>query len=143
MSTGKLRKLRSPDAQAERTKIRLPIAARLVEARFAVGFRTASDAARELEIAGPTYMAHENGSRSIRPDMMRLYAEEFRVSQAWLLTGKEGATSLPVPIESGPDDACGQITKICLRAALEMDSDDAAQLLSLLVPLLQLLKKAS
>jgi len=71
--------------------------ARLREARIAAGFGTASDAARKMGVAGPTYLAHENGTRTFRPDISAFYASEFGVSPSWLLLG-EGAASPAVPL---------------------------------------------
>lgn len=65
---------------------------RLAEARLRKGYRTASDAARLFGIAGPTYLAHENGTRQIRPDMAGFYARMLAVSADWILYG-DGAMS--------------------------------------------------
>lgn len=59
---------------------------RLQEARSKF-FKTASIAARALGIAGPTYLAHENGTRQIRDDIAVFYAEQFKVTPDWLLRG--------------------------------------------------------
>jgi hypothetical protein len=59
---------------------------RLLEARIKK-YRTASDAARQLGIAGPTYLAHENGTRQMRPDITAFYARHFGVSADWILYG--------------------------------------------------------
>ena len=50
-------------------------------------FRTASDAARAMGIAGPTYLSHENGTRSPRADIAAFYARQFGVAPEWLLYG--------------------------------------------------------
>jgi hypothetical protein len=66
---------------------------RLLEARLKNGYRTASDAARALQIAGPTYLAHENGTRQIRPDIAAFYARQFAISTEWLLFGRGNMSS--------------------------------------------------
>jgi hypothetical protein len=66
---------------------------RLLEARLKNGYRTASDAARVLQIAGPTYLAHENGTRQIRPDIASFYARHFSISTEWLLFGRGSMSS--------------------------------------------------
>lgn len=60
---------------------------RLVWARQAAGFETASGAAEALGVEIPTYIGHENGHRGFKaraPD----YARKFKVSLEWLLTGR-------------------------------------------------------
>lgn len=86
----------NPEAQGQRLK----------EARVRRGLRTASDAARWLQLAGPTYLAHENGTRTIRPDMAAYYAERFGVSANWILYGDEdGSTAAPVAEPRAADSA--------------------------------------
>lgn len=60
---------------------------RLREARLDAGFEDASEAARRLGMAGPTYLGHENGSRGFKARAPE-YARKFKVSLEWLLTGK-------------------------------------------------------
>lgn len=60
---------------------------RLRLAREAAGHSTAGDAAKAFGWAYPTYSSHENGSRGIRPDLIRRYARAFHVSSHWLLDG--------------------------------------------------------
>lgn len=66
-------------------------AERLRIARLRAGFETGKDAAESLGIAVSTYLAHENGSRGIKPGMATRYAKKFKVAEQWLLygTGKE------------------------------------------------------
>lgn len=61
---------------------------RLQRARALAGYENATDAARALQIATPTYLGHENGSRGFRSDSGQRYAQFFRVSYEWLMTGK-------------------------------------------------------
>lgn len=73
---------------------------RLRRARERAGYSTASDAARAFGWVIPTYSAHENGTRSLLPDVAEKYARHLRVRAAWLLTG-DGAMShaqIPVPV---------------------------------------------
>lgn len=60
---------------------------RLKEARIAAGFDEATAAATAFGWAAPTYLSHENGSRTPRYTTVEQYARAFRVSTAWLLTG--------------------------------------------------------
>jgi hypothetical protein len=63
-------------------------------------FKTATDAARALRGGSSsgtsTYLAHENGTTPPKRDDVIRYAEFFRVSPGWLLTGK-GAMSGALP----------------------------------------------
>src|SRR6202021_2078623 len=92
---------RPPAADADRKAQGL----RLMAARQKF-FKTASMSARALGIAGPTYLAHENGTRQIRGDIAIFYAKNFEVSPDWLLLNKgtgpdlstvEGATAFAPP----------------------------------------------
>jgi DNA-binding XRE family transcriptional regulator len=62
----------------------IAVGSRLAQARRRF-FATASEAARELGLSGPTYLAHENGTRGIRTDMAEFYAQKYGVSTDWLL----------------------------------------------------------
>lgn len=64
-------------------------AKRLEMARIKRGFSTAKDAARFFGWVYETYIQHEQGIRGIGRQS-RKYADAFRVSEGWLLTG-EGA----------------------------------------------------
>jgi hypothetical protein len=48
-------------------------------------FATASQAARFLGVATPTYLSHENGTRKISAEWAERYAEAFGISPTWLL----------------------------------------------------------
>ncbi len=76
---------------------------RLRQARINAGFRTASDAARQLGIAGPTYLAHENGTRTIRHDMAIFYAQQYGVSTDWLMNNPAVNNSEPQPVRPAPN----------------------------------------
>jgi transcriptional regulator with XRE-family HTH domain len=60
---------------------------RLREARFAAGYKDPASAARAMGISTVTYYSHENGTRGLVRSARR-YAEFFRVSLDWLLTGR-------------------------------------------------------
>lgn len=62
-------------------------AARLRIARLRAGFESGKDAADSMGIAVSTYLAHENGSRGIRPGQATRYAKKFKVPEQWLLYG--------------------------------------------------------
>ncbi|TJV51118.1 MAG: LexA family transcriptional regulator [Mesorhizobium sp.] len=64
------------------------VAERLQIARKAAGFPDAAEAAAALGVPYPTYAAHENASRGIRPDAAAKYARRYRVSLDWLLDGR-------------------------------------------------------
>lgn len=62
-------------------------AERLKKAR-SLRFATASEAARYLGLATPTYLAHENGTRNITWDQAEYYGRKFRIRTEWLLSGR-------------------------------------------------------
>lgn len=78
-------------------------AERLREARRAAGFGTAQEAAARFGWTYPTYAGHENGSRGIRREALRIYARAFRVDLSWLMegTGRGPGTAL-VPDQTLP-----------------------------------------
>jgi hypothetical protein len=71
---------------------------RLVKARQRAGYVTATEAAEAHGWKAPTYLAHENGTRGIRREKLKLYARTFRVTVDWLLNGGN-----PEPIGDGLD----------------------------------------
>jgi|GEM_PF-5038328 len=101
-----VRNLRDPDERpAAPDADRRAQGARLMQARQRY-FKTASMAARSLGIAGPTYLAHENGTRQIRDDIAVFYGEQLNVSPDWLLFNRGNGP------EPGPADA----TALSVRA---------------------------
>lgn len=87
-------------------------AERLIYARETLaGFRTATEAARALNVPPPTYLAHENGSRAYGPEDARKYASKFKVDLRWLMWG--------VGNPRGPD---------ILDKYLALDDDDRAEI---------------
>lgn len=60
---------------------------RLQHARRLAEYEDATEAANAMGIAVPTYLGHENGSRGFKRNAER-YAQFFRVSYEWLMTGK-------------------------------------------------------
>jgi|GEM_PF-4694490 hypothetical protein len=86
--------LRSSEVATAATLRRKQQGQRLEFARLAVyrktkdpNFKTASSAAMKLEIAGPTYLAHENGTRQIRDHIAEYYGRAYGVSADWILFG--------------------------------------------------------
>jgi len=65
----------------------MEISNRLRTARQRAGFDSAAAAARRFGWREPTYAAHENGSRGVRPDAAETYAKAFKVDPTWLLFG--------------------------------------------------------
>ncbi|WP_276200603.1 S24 family peptidase [Chelatococcus sp. XZ-Ab1] len=67
---------------------------RLRRARIEAGFSSAMGAAKRFGWSPSTYAAHENGQNRFDEKAARKYAEAFKTSAAWLLTGEgEGLTS--------------------------------------------------
>lgn len=62
---------------------------RLKDARIAARYASASEAARALGVKEPTYLGHENGSRSFNFDEAERYGRKFGVRAAWLMKGEE------------------------------------------------------
>jgi phage repressor protein C with HTH and peptisase S24 domain len=61
---------------------------RLRQAREEAGFKSASEAAARFGWKAPTYLSHENGTRSYDDEMALVYSRAFRVSPEWLLYGR-------------------------------------------------------
>ncbi len=144
MTLPEIKKLRSVGEQHKRSEKRMLFAARLVEARQKKGFRTASDAARVLGIAGPTYLSHENGTRQARYEVVALYAREYGVSASWLLGEVGEGIYEPEPaFKSWTVDPVRAVTQICVRAAQKLEPADVTELFARLALLLEILKKAA
>lgn len=77
---------------------------RLQQARKEFGFSTPGDAAKALGVPEPTYFGHENGSRGLSRAGRR-YAEFFKVSLDWLMTGK----GVPRPARASMKDERAQV----------------------------------
>lgn len=78
---------------------------RLQIARELAGYANATDAAKAMGVALPTYLGHENGSRGFKRAAER-YARFFRVSYEWLTigVGEPRPTSLDARVKSLPPD---------------------------------------
>lgn len=77
---------RARDEKLERERRRdIQRARRLKEARITAGFKTATEAARRLNVPESTYLAHENGSRGITSRQMSVYATAYGVNRTWLM----------------------------------------------------------
>ena len=77
------RKYRQQDAEIRRESQ----AGRLKQARERE-YGTASEAARALGVAQPTYLAHENGIRGFNNKLADIYARHLGVDTAWLILGE-------------------------------------------------------
>lgn len=64
------------------------IAERLKWAREQAGYKTTAEGANALKMPYPTYASHENGSRVPQRDTAVRYANRFKVTADWLLTGR-------------------------------------------------------
>lgn len=69
---------------------------RLRAAREEAGYTDATAAAKAFGWKTPTYLAHENGSRKLMPDVAARYGRAFGVSPEWLLYGK-GKAAVAAP----------------------------------------------
>jgi transcriptional regulator with XRE-family HTH domain len=61
---------------------------RLRSARRAAGYKSARAFAIQHGISQSTYSQHETGKRSLVSKALLRYCQLFRISPAWLLTGK-------------------------------------------------------
>jgi hypothetical protein len=81
------------DRQLERARKtaeapKIEIARRLRCARILRGLPSAAAASKALGIGTPSYLKHENGGNGLHSGMPEFYAQEFRISRNWLLTGQ-------------------------------------------------------
>jgi DNA-binding XRE family transcriptional regulator len=79
---------------------------RLKQAR-ATRFPTASEAARFLGLATPTYLAHENGTRKISYEQADFYARKYNFRTEWIMSGRGAKSDDPelesrVPVGAAP-----------------------------------------
>ena len=72
-------------------------AKRLETARKNRGFKSAREACSYFGWNYSTYLQHENGIRGFVRAAAR-YAKAYRVSEGWLITGQNGATSTSLPV---------------------------------------------
>jgi hypothetical protein len=61
---------------------------RLREARREAGFESPTEAAHAFRWNPVTYLAHENGTRGLRPSVAERYARAYNVPVEWLLFGR-------------------------------------------------------
>jgi hypothetical protein len=78
---------------------------RLQHARTLAGYDSATDAANAMGVPVPTYAAHENGSRDFRrgrggPIPGQRYAQFFKVSYDWLMTGRGEPKGRPSSLDA-------------------------------------------
>lgn len=98
-------------------------ATRLRQAREKAGYETPTAAAAAFGWPYPTYAAHENGSRGIRPDAMLRYAKAFRVSAAWLLDGSDTGKPPQQPRPQGfAEPGVAPFAPASTRAAKSMEA---------------------
>ena len=75
------------------------LADRLRMARELAGYSSAAGAAEAFGWKYPTYSAHENGTRGFGREKAKKYAEIYRVSLDWLITGRgapKGKAMIPL-----------------------------------------------
>lgn len=82
---------------------------RLRLAREKAGFKSAAEAIERFGWKASTYLAHENGQNGIRADKAAVYADAFKVTVGWLLTG-EG--ELPERLPAVTDVKTGSIFEV-------------------------------
>lgn len=63
------------------------VARRLRAARILRGYQTGVDAARDLDLAVPTYLKHEAGDNGLGTELLDFYSTAFVVSRVWLEAG--------------------------------------------------------
>jgi transcriptional regulator with XRE-family HTH domain len=82
-------KKRTAEEAAQELIERQGIARRLVQAREAAGYKTATDAADAMGVQYGTYAGHENANRSISRAMLARYAKFYGVKADFLLYGSD------------------------------------------------------
>lgn len=95
-------------------KITRERAGRLEQARRAAGYESKAAAARYLGVKYPTYAGHENPNTpgTYQSEAADLYSRRFKVSLAWLLTGRgemRGQGVIPAEIEVAGLPILGEI----------------------------------
>lgn len=103
---------------------------RLRQARGAAHFDSASAAAERFGWVKSTYLSHENGQTPVPVRAADKYAQAFRVSAAWILTG-EGRGPLPPEALQPPTPSSVEMTVAPgerIRAAREARRWSAADL---------------
>lgn len=105
---------------------------RLKLARENAGYDTASEAARRFGWAVPTYLAHENSARGLRPKVAAKYAKAFNVSVAWLLYEEgepnfKNARQRPIMSSKIEYDRANllEVIEASFQCLEEIDRDDA------------------
>ena len=67
---------------------------RLQEARKSAGYVRPTDAANAFGWTVSTYLAHENGTRNMKPEIAEQYAKAYKADPAWILYGKKGQSEV-------------------------------------------------
>src|SRR5262252_6348705 len=93
------------------SEVNLAKAARLRQARELDGrYEHAAPAARALKLSEPTYQSHENACRGFSHKRAVHYADFYKVSLEWLLTGRGTPYKSLAPI-TGLVGTNGEITQ--------------------------------
>jgi hypothetical protein len=69
------------------SNVNLSAATRLTEARKIAGYISASDAIKYCLWDSPAYYQHEAGELEISHEAAQKYADAYKVSAQWILTG--------------------------------------------------------
>lgn len=100
---------------------------RLRALRIKKGFSTARDAAKAYGWSEHTYKSHENGTRGIRPDAARKYAQAYGSTAGYILGLGNGSDSRSV-------NAVTSVPVVARVSAGTFRYDDAGEFEDLLVP---------
>jgi hypothetical protein len=85
-------------------EVRPPEAVRLAQARVAANFAHATDACNFFGWVYDTYVQHESGTRGLRKAVAKKYANAYKVSEGWLLTGEgRGPSKSKAPPEASSE----------------------------------------
>lgn len=102
---------------------------RLRMAREQAGFQTPTAAANFFGWNENTYKSHENGIRGLKTAVAERYAEAFKVSAAWLLTGEGSMKTVSlakgtVYKETGPINGVKVTGKVAANTWMSVDEMD-------------------
>lgn len=93
---------------------------RLRKARERAGFDDAVSAARAYGWNENTYRSHENGNRGVPLNAAKRYAQRFKVSAGWILTGEKQPLSDALENEPRKDsERLGPIIEAAVQSAMQ------------------------